>query len=99
LRADQSFGTVSSGFVGTPSDGLVQLDSAHTLTPSDSALGGNVEQTAQVRFDKHGDAMLALGFGTTQAWRRCHGRRHGRPAVRVAARPVPVGVAVVRRRA
>jgi len=26
-----------------------------------------VEQTAQVRFDKHGDAMLALGFGTTQA--------------------------------
>ena len=30
-------------------------------------MGGNVEQTAQVRFDKHGDAMLALGFGTTQA--------------------------------
>src|SRR5262250_2550250 len=67
LRADQPFGAVSSGFVGTPSDGLLQLDSAHTLTPTDSALGGNVEQTAQVRFDKHGDAMLALGFGTTQA--------------------------------
>ena len=67
LRADQPFGVVSSGFVGTPSDGLAQLDSAHNLTPTDSALGGNVEQTAQVRFDKHGDAMLALGFGTTQA--------------------------------
>jgi glucan 1,4-alpha-glucosidase len=68
LRADQPFGIVSSGFVGTPSDGLAQLDSpAHMLTPTDSALGGNVEQTAQVRFDKHGDAMLALGFGTTQA--------------------------------
>jgi glucoamylase len=67
LRADQPFGAVSSGFVGTPSDGLVQLDSRHTLTPTDSALGGNVEQTAQLRFDKHGDAMLALGFGTTQA--------------------------------
>ena len=26
-----------------------------------------MEQTAQVRFDKHGDALLALGFGTTQA--------------------------------
>jgi glucan 1,4-alpha-glucosidase len=67
LRADQPFGVVSSGFVGSPSDGLVQLDSAHSLTPTDSALGGNEEQTAQVRFDKHGDAMLALGFGTTQA--------------------------------
>ena len=67
LRADQPFGVVSSGFVGSPSDGLVQLDSAHSLTPTDSALGGNVEQTAQVRFDKHGDAMLALGFGSTQA--------------------------------
>ena len=67
LRADQPFGVVSSGFVGTASDGLAQLDSAHALTPTDSALGGNVEQTAQVRFDKHGDAMLALGFGTTQA--------------------------------
>jgi glucoamylase len=67
LRADQSFGTASSGFVGTASDGLVQLDTAHTLTPTDSALGGNVEQTAQVRFDVHGDARLALGFGTSQA--------------------------------
>jgi glucan 1,4-alpha-glucosidase len=67
LRADQPFGTVSSGFVGSASDGLQQLDSAHRLTPTDSALGGNVEQTAQVRFDKHGDALLALGFGTTQA--------------------------------
>ena len=28
LRADQPFGVVSSGFVGSPSDGLVQLDSA-----------------------------------------------------------------------
>ncbi|MDH2415621.1 glucodextranase DOMON-like domain-containing protein [Nocardioides sp. CER19] len=67
LRADRPFGAVSSGFVGTPSDGLTQLDSAHALTPTDTAMGGNVEQTAAVSRGKHGDFTLALGFGTTQA--------------------------------
>jgi glucoamylase len=67
LRADHPFGTVSSGFVGTPSDGLTQLDAAHALTPTDTAMGGNVEQTAAVVPNKQGDFTLALGFGTTQA--------------------------------
>jgi glucan 1,4-alpha-glucosidase len=67
LRADRPFGAVSSGFVGTPSDGLTQLDGAHTLTPTDTAMSGNVEQTAAVAPDKHGEFTLALGFGTTQA--------------------------------
>jgi glucoamylase len=58
------FSQASSGFVGTPSDGLTQLDSAHALTPNDTALGGNVEQTAQI---SQRDFMLALGFGTTQS--------------------------------
>jgi glucan 1,4-alpha-glucosidase len=59
---------VSSGFVGTPSDGLTELDTGHVLSPTyDSATNGNVEQTAQVQLDKHGDTTLALGFGTTQA--------------------------------
>src|SRR5262245_43046620 len=65
LRADRPFAAVSSGFVGTDSDGLTQLDAAHTLTPTDSAMGGNVEQTAAVAPDRHGDVTLALGFGTT----------------------------------
>ncbi|HEY7176593.1 MAG TPA: glycoside hydrolase family 15 protein, partial [Micromonosporaceae bacterium] len=68
LRASLPFAAASSGFVGTPSDGLAELDAAHTLTPTYSdATGGNVEQTAQVKLDKHGQTTLALGFGTTQA--------------------------------
>ncbi len=67
LRADRPFTSVSSGFVGTPSDGLTQLDSAHTLTPTDTATNGNVEQTAAISPDRHGAFTLALGFGTTQA--------------------------------
>src|SRR5499427_968568 len=59
--------TKASGFVGTPSDGLTQLDSAHALTPNATAMNGNVEQTAGVAPDKHGNLTLALGFGTTQA--------------------------------
>ncbi len=68
LRADRPFRAVSSGFVGTPSDGLSQLDSTHTLVPAyDNATGGNVEQTAALQLGRDGTATLALGFGTTQA--------------------------------
>jgi glucoamylase len=67
LKADRPFSAASSGFVGTPSDGLTQLDATHTLTADDAALGGNVEQTAAVSPDRHGRFTLALGFGTTQA--------------------------------
>ncbi|HEY3713571.1 MAG TPA: glucodextranase DOMON-like domain-containing protein [Jatrophihabitantaceae bacterium] len=67
LRADRAFTSAASGFVGTPSDGLTQLDTAHALTPNATAMSGNVEQTAGVSPDKHSEFTLALGFGTTQA--------------------------------
>lgn len=61
------FTQVSSGFVGTASDGEVQLDTSHALTALyTQALNGNVVQTAQMNLS-HGDTTLALGFGTQQA--------------------------------
>jgi glucoamylase len=64
---DGPFGQAVSGFVGAPSDGLVQLDASHALTGStDSASDGNVVQTARVNL--HGNSgTLALGFGSTQS--------------------------------
>jgi glucoamylase len=68
LKGDRPFSTLSSGFVGTASDSIAQLDTTHALTPAtDSATGGNVEQTAGVTRDRNGNATLALGFGSTQA--------------------------------
>lgn len=82
LTADRAFSKVSSGFVGTASDGLTQLDTTHKLgTVTTNATGGNVEQTVGVQLAGqrghrgHGgghdtrttEATLALGFGTTQA--------------------------------
>ena len=49
LTADRPFTSASSGFVGTPSDGLSQLDTYHYLRNQyDSATDGNVVQTAQI---------------------------------------------------
>lgn len=67
LRADRPFAAVSSGFVGAGSDGLTQLDASHTLSPTDTAVGGNVEQTAQIDSGRQDNFSLALGFATTQA--------------------------------
>ncbi|WP_407343115.1 glucodextranase DOMON-like domain-containing protein [Pengzhenrongella phosphoraccumulans] len=67
LRADRKFLAVSSGFAGTASDGLNQLDTQRSLSTSfATATQGNVVQTAQL--DVHGGraATLALGFGSTQ---------------------------------
>jgi glucoamylase len=71
VALDGSFSQVSSGFVGTVSDGLTQLDSGHTLTATyDAANLGNVVQTAQVNltpsFGGSSRAVLTLGFGATQ---------------------------------
>ena len=67
LRADRPFSSVNSGFVGTPSDGLVQLDASHALSSGfTTALGGNVEQTAGLDLGNDRTFTLALGFGTTQ---------------------------------
>ena len=68
LHADRAFAAVSSGFVGTPSDGLAELDSTHALSPTyTDATDGNVEQTVELNLGRFGTTTLALGFGTTQA--------------------------------
>ena len=65
---DGTLTEATSGFVGAASDGLVQLDASHGLTRADDeALGGNVVQTARVAVGQDGKAMLALGFGASQA--------------------------------
>ena len=99
LRADQPFGVVSSGFVGTPSDGLAQLDSAH-MPDADrfrSRRQCGADGAGALRQARRRDARPR--FRHHAGRRRRHRQRHGRPALRVAARPIPVGVAFIRRRA
>ena len=54
---DGSFSDTTSGFAGTASDGLTQLDSAHALTAAfTDAMNGNVVQTARLASrDEHGE--------------------------------------------
>ena len=67
LRADRPFPVASSGYAGTASDGLAQLDATHTLaTTYRDAPHGNVVQTARVDL-RGGNATLALGFGRDAA--------------------------------
>jgi glucoamylase len=67
VALDGSFSQATSGFAGSASDGLVQLDTSHALTTTyDEALGGNVVQTAQVTLKPNGTTTLALGFGGSQ---------------------------------
>ncbi len=67
LLANQRFTSASSGFVGTPSDGLSQLDTYHSLRDVyQTATDGNVVQTAQIH-DPTQPFTLALGFGPTAA--------------------------------
>jgi glucoamylase len=68
LRPSTPFTEVSSGFAGTESDGLVQLDRDHALTTTfGDATAGNLVQTARLDLARSADVTLALGFGTTQA--------------------------------
>lgn len=65
LRANRPFRSSSNGYVGTPSDGLTQLDTARRLSdPRADAPNGNVVGTAELALDD-GEATLALGFGRT----------------------------------
>lgn len=67
LRADRPFLSASSGYAGTGSDGLHQLDASHRLPQTwSTARGGNVVQTAQVDVRAGKAFTLALGFGNTQ---------------------------------
>jgi glucoamylase len=68
LDASTPFTQVSNGFVGQPSDGLVQLDASHKLTATfTDANDGNLVQTAQANISKGGMFTMALGFGTKQS--------------------------------
>ena len=66
---DGPFATVTSGYAGAASDGLVQLDTSRQLTSvNESAANGNIVQVAEVERGRHGhDVTFALGFGATQA--------------------------------
>jgi glucoamylase len=63
LVASRPFLAESSGFVGTPSDGLNQLDTYHRLADAyRSADDGNVVQTALINAAPGQPFTLALGF-------------------------------------
>ena len=57
----------SVGYAGTASDGLTQLDAAHTLTPYTSAPDGHIVATEDVTPGPGHEVTLALGFGRSQA--------------------------------
>ena len=68
LVANRPFLAETSGFVGTASDGLTQLDAHRRLTQQYlAATDGNVVQTAQVDAQPDQPFTLALGFGATAA--------------------------------
>ncbi len=63
LAANSSFKAVETGFDGTSSDGLTELDSAGTLSSgAPDASNGNVVQTVELNMSA-GSATVALGFG------------------------------------
>jgi glucoamylase len=67
LESSSGFSSASVGYAGTASDGLTMLDKDRSLTSFDSAPGGHVALTAQVRLRHGHSADLALGFGQTQS--------------------------------
>jgi glucoamylase len=68
LDVSRGFDQATNGFAGQPSDGLVQLDTGHTLTAlHDTAVHGNVVQVGRVPLGHSGRFTLALGYGDTQA--------------------------------
>ena len=67
LRADRPFRSAQSGYAGTASDGLAQLDADRALSGPTEAPDGNVVQTAEVDRDRTGSFTLALGYGQDAA--------------------------------
>src|SRR5580700_377702 len=62
LAAGQPFGAIETGFAGTASDGLTELDTSGALTSTaPDASNGNVVQTVELA---GGNQTVALGFGT-----------------------------------
>jgi glucan 1,4-alpha-glucosidase len=67
LESSDGFSSASVGYAGTTRDGLTMLDSAHALTPYDSAPDGHVTLTAGLALPRDRTVELALGFGETQS--------------------------------
>src|SRR5690242_11850083 len=68
VLASQPIKAASSGFAGTPSDGLNQLDAHHHLVNQyQTATNGNVVQTAWVDTAPSRPFTLGLGFGADAA--------------------------------
>jgi glucoamylase len=64
LSASSPFAAVETGFAGTASDGLTELDSSGGLTSSaPDASDGNVTQTVELA---GGSQTVALGFGSSE---------------------------------
>jgi glucoamylase len=64
LSASEPFSAVETGFAGTASDGLTELDSSGALTSAaPDASDGNVVQTVELASN---DQTVALGFGSTE---------------------------------
>ena len=89
LAASTPFAAVETGFAGTSSDGLTELDSSGTLTSAaPDADNGNVVQTVKLALSggpgqAGGSATVALGFGGTEDARGRHrAGRVGRPVRR-----------------
>src|SRR5499427_5335526 len=67
LDASNPSPAASVGYAGSFSDGLVQLDLGHVLTPFDSAPDGHITATEDVTPARGHSVTLALGFGRDQA--------------------------------
>jgi glucoamylase len=68
VLASRPFLAATSGFAGTPSDGLAQLDAHRKLVSQyRTASDGNVTQTAEVNTTPGQPFTLALGFGADAA--------------------------------
>src|SRR5262249_59672725 len=79
LGASVSSPAASVGYVGSFSDGLIQLDLDHALTPFDSAPDGHITATEEVTPARGRPVTLALGFGRDQASAGATARRSLRP--------------------
>ncbi len=100
LAADHAYPMSSSGFAGTASDGLTQLDAQHRLGPTyRDADNGNVEQTAEIDPADERSFTLALGYGQTQASAVQAATASAATPFRSDGRALPRGLAALRRAA
>ena len=95
LDASVSSPAASVGYAGSISDGLIQLDSDHALTPYDSAPDGHITATEDVTPARGHSVTLALGFGRDQASAVATAQAFAAPAVRDGRAELPAGLVPV----